>query len=124
MHDEYRGVKRILALIAWPGIDGGQNRSQSWGMEWLVEFEGEHRSLESIWTDEMERLVGPLKSSIDNALAEATDPNELQGLQVIVYAEQTAVGATWGVKFKGPPSTVDYAVRLTGRSLPIVDPRN
>lgn len=93
-------------------------------MEWLVEFEGEQRPLESIWSDEAARIIGPLKEAIEKALEQATDPDDLKGLRVIVFAEETESGAEWGFKFLGPPEAVHYAVDLTGSTMQIVDPRH
>lgn len=93
-------------------------------MEWLVEFEGEQRPLQTIWTDEAARTIGPLKATVENALGRAADLDGLEGLKVIVYAEETETGAEWGFKFSGPPDAVQYAITLVGRSSPIIDPLN
>ena len=89
-----------------------------------MEFEGEQRPLQTIWTDEAARIIGPLKATVEKALGRAADPDELEGLMVIVYAEETDMGAAWGFKFSGPVAAVNYAVSLVGRSSPIVDPLN
>lgn len=106
------------------GIDRPRIRGQSLGMEWLVEFEGEQRPLQTIWTDEAARIVGPLQATVEKALGRAADPEELEGLIVIVYAEETDTGAEWGFKFSGPPAAVNYAISLVGRTSPIIDPLN
>ena len=64
-------------------------------MEWLVEFEGEQRPLQTIWTDKAAHIIGPLRATVEKALGRATDPEELEGLIVIVYAEETDTGARW-----------------------------
>jgi hypothetical protein len=91
-------------------------------MEWLVEYEGQQMPLDRIWSDELARIVGPLKSTIEKALARAAEPQELAGLKVVVYAEDTGNGASWGFKFAGSPAAVGYAVSLVGEQTPIVKP--
>lgn len=91
-------------------------------MEWLVEFEGEQRPLQTIWNDEAARILGPLMATVENALGKAADLEELEGLKVIVYAEETDRGAEWGFKFTGSPAAVNYAISLMGRKSPIIDP--
>lgn len=78
--------------------------------------------MEAVWSDEFARIVGPLRSTIEKALDKAADPDELQGLKVVVYAEEGEDGATWGFKFAGPPTAVNYAVFLTGGAMPVVKP--
>lgn len=90
----------------------------------MVEFEGERRPLESVWSDELARLVGPLKSTVENALDKAADPDELKGLMIIVYTEVMDAGAQWGFKFAGPPTAVNYAVSLVGQSAPVIKPHH
>ena len=114
-------VARRLRLC---GIDHLRICGQSCWMEWLVEFEGEQRPLQTIWTDEAARIIGPLKATVENALGRAADLDGLEGLKVIVYAEETETGAQWGFKFSGPPAAVQYAISLVGRSSPIIDPLN
>ncbi len=93
-------------------------------MEWLVEFEGEQRPLQTIWTDEAALIIGPLKATVEKALCRAADPKELEALMVIVYAEEADTGAAWGFKFSGQRAAVNYAIALVGRSSPIADPLN
>lgn len=78
--------------------------------------------MEAVWSDEFARIVGPLKSSIEKALDEATDPSQLHGLKVVVYAEENDTRASWGFKFAGSPTAVNYAVSLTGDTMPVVKP--
>ena len=89
-------------------------------MKWLVELDGERRPIESVWSDELSRIVGPLKATVEAALGKAADPNELDGLQIIIYAEIADGGAEWGFKFAGRASAVNYAVDLMGSAVPIV----
>lgn len=91
-------------------------------MEWLVEFEGRQMPMDAVWSDDFARIVGPLRSTIEKALGKAADPDELDGLKVVVYAEEDGAGATWGFKFAGPPTAVNYAVFLTGDTMPVVKP--
>ncbi len=78
--------------------------------------------MEAIWSDEFARVVGPLRLSVENALAKAVDTDELDGLKVVIYAEEDPEGATWGFKFAGPPTAVSYAVFPTGKVVPLVKP--
>jgi hypothetical protein len=91
-------------------------------MEWLVEFEGRQTPMEAVWSDEFARIVSPLKHTIETALAKAADPDELNGLKVVIYAEEDDEGASWGFKFAGTPVAVNYAFFLMGERAPIVKP--
>lgn len=91
-------------------------------MEWIVEFEGRHLPMDAVWSDDFARIVGPLKSTIEKALDRAADPDELDGLRIIVYAEDDGEAPAWGFKFAGPPVAVNYAVILMGDTAPIVPP--
>jgi len=83
-------------------------------MEWLVEFEERSMPLEAVWSDDMSKLVDPLKSTIDSALAVAA-AEDIEGLKIVLYAEHGSEGApTWGFKLVGSPHVVDYARRLIG----------
>jgi len=92
------------------------------GREWLVAFEGRQMPMEAVWSDEFARIVVPERSTIEKALDKAADPDELNGLKVVVYAEEDTGGATWGFKFAGPPTAVNYAIFLTGDTMPVVKP--
>ena len=50
----------------------------------------------------------------------AADPDELAGLQVVIYAEDGA----WGFKLAGPPSAVNYGIALIGMERPIYPSAN
>ncbi|SFZ80822.1 hypothetical protein SAMN02983003_0152 [Devosia enhydra] len=89
-----------------------------------MEFEGEQRPLQTIWTHEAACIIGPLKATVENALGGAADLEELEGLKIIVYVEETETGAEWGFKFRGPAAAVNYAIYLVGRSSPVIDFRN
>jgi hypothetical protein len=78
---------------------------------WMVEFEGQRRSLESIWSDELAKIVGPLRDSLNAALAGASTPSDLYGLVITIYAED----GEWGFKLGGPATAVQYAIDMIGQ---------
>lgn len=78
--------------------------------------------MEAVWSDDFARIVGPLLSTIEKALDKAADPDELDGLKIVVYAEDDSDGPTWGSKFAGSPTAVSYARFLMGEQAPIVKP--
>lgn len=83
-------------------------------MEWLVEFEDRRLPLEAIWSHDMAKLVGPLKSMVDSALA-VSNPDDIEGLKIVLYADAGVDGGpAWGFKLVGPPHVVDHARRLIG----------
>jgi hypothetical protein len=89
-------------------------------VEWLVEFEGQQRRLDDIWSDELAKVVGPTRDEISAVLDSAPSPEDLEGLRVIIYAEE----GEWGFKLKGPPLAVNYATDLIGQSRQIGRPSN
>jgi|TARA_A100001391_G_C5082904_1_gene280342 hypothetical protein len=89
-------------------------------MEWFVEFEGRQLPMDAVWSDDFARIVGPLKSTIEKTLNRAAEPDELEGLKIVVFAENEADSPTWGFKFAGPQTAVNYAVSLLGAQAPIV----
>ena len=100
-------------------LDAHTSSRQGPGMEWLVEFEERRLPFAAIWSNDMENLVGPLKSTIDWALSAAAS-GELEGLKVVLYAEKDdGAGPRWGFKPIGPSYAVDCARRLIGDAAPI-----
>lgn len=89
-------------------------------MEWIVEFEGRQLPMDVVWNDDFAKIVGPLKATIDQALVRAADPDELNGLRIIVFAEDEGDAPMWGLRFEGSPVAVNYAVVLLGAKAPIV----
>lgn len=89
-------------------------------IQWIVEFEGRHKPLDDIWSPELAAIVGPLRDRVTAALDAAADPDELAGLQVIVYAE----GGTWGFRFAGATAAVHYAIALVGMRMDIYPTAN
>lgn len=62
-----------------------------------MEFEGEQRLLQTIWTDEVARIIGPLKATVENALGRAADlDGRARGLEGHSLADETETGAEWG----------------------------
>lgn len=93
---------------------------QFYRMEWLVEFDERRVPLTSVWSEDMEKLVGPLKSMVDQALAAAPSPEDLDRLKLVLYVETNEGSAPeWGFKLVGPGYVVDYARRLIGDTAPI-----
>lgn len=73
--------------------------------------------MDAVWSDDFARIVGPLVSTIEKALDGADD---LDGLKIVIYAEDDSDGPTWGFKFEGPPTSVNRAIDLLGTEAPIV----
>ncbi|SFV31812.1 hypothetical protein SAMN05216456_1466 [Devosia crocina] len=90
-------------------------------VSWIIEFQGVQKPLDEI-LDAVSAIVCPLRATVQNALDQAADPQELDGLRVVVYAEEENGGAAWGFRFEGSPSSVNYAVSLVGALAPIVPP--
>lgn len=86
------------------------------GMEWLVEFEGQRLPMDRVWGDDFAKIVGPLVDTLKVALAGADD---LDGLKVVIYAEDDGDDMSWGFKFEGPPLVVNRAIDLFGTSAEI-----
>ena len=73
--------------------------------------------MNAVWSDDFARIVGPLVSTIEKALLGADD---LDGLKVVIFAEDDGDAPTWGFKFEGPTAAVNRAVDLLGPEAPIV----
>lgn len=80
-------------------------------MEWIVEFEGQRLPMDRVWGDDFARIVGPLVDTLKTALDGADD---LDGLKIVIFAEDDGEDMSWGFKFEGPPLTVNRAVDLLG----------
>lgn len=89
-------------------------------VEWLVEFEGQQRRLDDIWSDELAKTVGPLCEEVSTALGGAQSPEDLEGLKVVIYSD----GDEWGFKLAGPSNAVNYATDVIGQVRPIGRPAN
>ena len=88
-----------------------------------MEFAGRQMPMDAVWSDDFAKIVGPLKPTIEKALVKADDPDDLEGLKIIVFAEDDGDAPAWGFKFAGLPVAVNYAVILVGPEAPIVRPR-
>lgn len=77
---------------------------------WIVEFEGQQKPLDDVWSPEMAVIVGPVRHQVAGALDAAADPDELEGLRVIIFAED----GEWGFRLAGSPTAVNYAIALIG----------
>lgn len=80
-------------------------------MEWIVEFEGQRLPMERVWADDFAQIVGPLVDMLKTALAGADD---LEELNIVIFAEDDGEDMSWGFKFEGPPMAVNRAVDLLG----------
>ena len=62
--------------------------------------------MDAVCSDDFARIVGPLVSTIEKALDHADD---LDGLKVVIFAEDDSDGPNWGFKFEGPTGKWDIA---------------
>lgn len=79
---------------------------------------GEQRALDEVWTDDIARIIGPLRDRILRAFLRASDPDTLSEIEVVFFVDDER---TWGVRFEGSPYAVQYATDLV---LPIVRPKS
>jgi len=91
-------------------------------MQWMVEFDGQQLPMDAVWDNDVAKVVGPSKATIEKALARAAEPDELRELKVIVFAEDEGEAPVWGFKFAGAPHAVKYAIDLMGKETPIMPP--
>jgi len=80
-------------------------------MEWIVEFEGQRLPMDRVWSDEFAQIVGPLVAKLKAALNGA---DGIDGLKIVIYAEDDGEDMSWGFKFEGQPLAVNRAVDLLG----------
>lgn len=67
--------------------------------------------MERVWADDFAQIVGPLVNTLKAALDGADD---LNGLKIVIYAEDDGDDMSWGFKFEGSPMAVNRAVDLLG----------
>lgn len=72
--------------------------------------------MERVRTDEFSQIDAPLVSTHKTALDGAED---IDGLKIIIYAEDAGEDMSWGFRFEGPPLSVNRAVDLFGSEVSI-----
>lgn len=80
-------------------------------MEWLVEFEGQRLPMDRVWGNDFAQIVGSLVATL-KATLDGTEG--IDGLKVIIYAEDDGQDMSWGFKFEGPLLSVNRAIDLLG----------
>ena len=95
-------------------IDKHREVSQNDTMKWTIEFMGQQRPLDEVWSDDLAGIIGPYRDRIETAFKAARDPELLNDIEVIFFVDDQN---SWGVRFYGQSLAVQYATDI---AMPIV----